>query len=130
MTLMQHGNGLFNGAVGASALVVNITGFSNNAVGNSALFCKCYHAQNTAIGDEHSRMMTPLRGTANFNTAVGASAMFFNDGGGQNTVVGTGARPKWLAGFNNTYFGQFVGSTIGDEDSTIRIADISSGAVP
>jgi hypothetical protein len=41
--------------------------------------------------------------------------------------VGEEAGPNLLAGFNNTYVGQLVGTGVGDEDSTIRIGDLTGG---
>jgi hypothetical protein len=124
------GNGDFNDAVGSHALFSNDDGFSNNALGESALFFNIHGAANTAVGDLalESNDFSEA-GTANFNTAVGDLAMFNNDGGGQNTVVGAGAGPNLIAGFSNTYVGQFVGDFSGtpipDESLTIRIADFS-----
>ena len=64
---------------------------------------------------------------ANNNVAVGASALFNNVDGSENTAVGTGAGPNLVAGFNNTYVGDFVGTAAADENSTIRIGDLSNG---
>jgi hypothetical protein len=50
-----------------------------------------------------------------------------NIDGSENTAVGTGAGPNIVSGFNNTYLGNFVGTLAGDEDSTIRIGDLSNG---
>ena len=41
--------------------------------------------------------------------------------------MGAGAGTNIDTGFNNTYVGNFVGSDVGNEDSTIRIGDISNG---
>jgi hypothetical protein len=43
--------------------------------------------------------------------------------------VGSNVGPNLANGFNNTYLGNFVGSLAGtpDEDSTIRIGDLSNG---
>ena len=83
------------------------------------------------------------------NTAVGDLALENNDSTGsgmpistrqlalrrssitllvvENTAVGTGAGPNLVAGFNNTYVGQLVGTDAGsDEDLTIRIGDVSA----
>ena len=53
--------------------------------------------------------------------------MFNNVDGSENTAVGTGAGPNLVAGVNNTYVGDFVGTLAPDEDSTIRIGDLSNG---
>ncbi len=125
------GMGSFNGAVGAFALNNNETGFSNNAMGDSALFRNIAGAANTAVGDLALEVNDSSgSGTANNNTAVGASSLSLNLTGSENTVVGAGAGPNIDTGFNNTYLGNFVGSDTNfadNEDSTIRIGDISNG---
>jgi uncharacterized coiled-coil protein SlyX len=125
------GEGSFNGGFGAFALNNNENGFSNNAVGDSALFRNIAGAANTAVGDLALEVNDSSgSGTANNNTAVGASALSLNLTGSENTVVGAGAGPNIDTGFNNTYLGDFVGSDTNfadNEDSTIRIGDISNG---
>src|SRR5262249_41144883 len=63
--------------------------------------------------------------------------MFNNVNGSEKTAVGAGVGPNLVVGFNSTYVGDFVGSTepdgvipLPDEDSTIRIGDISNGNGP
>jgi uncharacterized coiled-coil protein SlyX len=122
------GNGSFNDAVGAFALNANTTGFSNNAVGDSALFRNQSAAANTAVGDlalENNDATDD--GAGNNNVAVGASALNANVNGSENTGVGAGVGPNLANGFNNTYVGNFVGTDADDEDSTIRIGDLSNG---
>jgi hypothetical protein len=130
----EEGFGSSNGAFGAFALNNNEDGFSNNAVGDSALYRNISGAQNTAVGDLALQDNDSNgAGLGNFNTAVGASAMINNINGDGNTVVGEEAGPNLIVGFNNTYIGQLVGSfdpdggTLPDEDSTIRIGDLSGG---
>jgi uncharacterized coiled-coil protein SlyX len=121
-------DGFYNNAVGAFSLNGNVSGFSNNAVGNSALFFNINGAQNTAIGDlALDSNDADGAGTANNNVAVGASSLTGNFSGSENTAVGTGAGPNVVTGFNNTYVGDFVGTDASDEDSTIRIGDLSNG---
>jgi hypothetical protein len=99
-----------NTAVGAAALLLNTTGTENTAIGDVAL------ATNDSDGS----------GLANNNTAVGAAALQNNVDGSENTVVGTGSGQNIIAGFNNTYVGNFEGSDGAvDESSTIRIGDIT-----
>jgi len=126
----QQGQGSFNGAFGAFALNNNDNGFSNNAMGDSALYRNQAAAANTAVGDlalENNDATGD--GAANNNTAVGASALQNDVNGSENTGVGAGVGPNIANGFNNTYLGNFVGSLNGtpDEDSTIRIGDLSNG---
>jgi uncharacterized coiled-coil protein SlyX len=124
----SDGNGSFNGAFGAFALNANEDGFSNNAMGDSALFRNIHGAQNTAVGDLALEVNDATGdGTANNNTAVGAASLNNSFNGSENTAVGAGAGINLAVGFNNTYLGNFVGSYAADEDSTIRIADISNG---
>jgi len=130
-----EGMGSSNGAFGAFALNNNTDGFSNNAMGDSALFRNIHGAANTAIGDlalENNDATGDADG--NYNTAVGAFAFINNVNGSENTGVGANVGPNIANGFNNTYVGNFVGSTepdgvtpLPDEDSTIRIGDISNG---
>src|SRR5439155_5211326 len=47
--------------------------------------------------------------------------------GSDNTAVGDAAGQNLIAGFNNTYIGDFVGSLAPDESNTIRIGDLSNG---
>ena len=124
----KEGQGSFNGAVGAFALNNNDLGFSNNAMGDSALFRNQSGAQNTAVGDlalENNDATND--GDANNNTAVGASALINDVNGSENTGVGSNVGPNIANGFNNTYLGQYVGTEADDEDSTIRIGDLSNG---
>jgi uncharacterized coiled-coil protein SlyX len=122
------GMGSFNGAYGAFSLNQNTTGFSNNAVGDSALYRNMTAAQNTAVGDLALEVNDSSgSGAANNNVAVGASALSNNLTGSENTAVGTQAGQNIDTGFNNTYLGDFVGTDAGNEDSTIRIGDLSNG---
>jgi hypothetical protein len=131
------GNGVatFNDAVGASALINNIDGFGNKAFGGDALFSNQFGAENTAIGDAALALSDASGlGLANNNTAVGGAALFFDNDGSENTVVGAFAGLNIVDGFNNTYLGNFIGSCVDigcsgpvpNEDSTIRIGDLSS----
>jgi hypothetical protein len=60
-------------------------------------------------------------------TLVERSRFLSNTIGSGNTAVGTGAGPNVIAGFNNTYVGDFVGTLSADESNTIRIGDPSNG---
>jgi len=127
-TLVNNNDGFFNDAVGAYALNDNIVGFGNNAFGESALLSNQTASENTAIGDVALAFNDSSgNGLANNNTAVGGAALEFNTDGSENTAVGTGAGQNVVAGFNNTYVGQSVGTGVGDENSTIRIGDLSGG---
>ena len=126
-SLFSNAAASFNTGVGAGALLLN-NADSNTAFGAAALLLNATGAQNTAVGtatllNNDSDSM----GLGNNNTAVGGTALQSNIDGSENTAVGTGAGPNIIAGFNNTYVGDFVGTLAPDEDSTIRIGDLSNG---
>ncbi len=132
--MVFNDSGVYNNAVGAFSLYSNVDGFSNNALGESALKFNVTAAANTAIGDVALAVNdSDGAGLGNNNVAVGAGALAANVDGSENTAVGTGAGPDLINGFNNTYVGNFVGSVdengdpLADEDSTIRIGDLSNG---
>src|SRR5205807_9128741 len=50
-----------------------------------------------------------------------------NVDGSDNTAVGEFTGLNLITGFNNTYVGDFVGVLAPNEDSTIRIGDLSNG---
>src|SRR6476620_9114072 len=117
-----------NTAIGYAALNSNLTAGGNTAVGYDALLFNVIGVANTAIGyytlwNNDSDAV----GLANNNTAVGSVALFNNIDGSENTAVGTGAGQNVIAGLNNTYVGDFVGTLAADESDTIRIGDVSNG---
>ena len=117
-----------NTATGAGALLFNNSGRDNTANGAFALHTNAASSQNTAFGVNALHDNDSLAaGLANNNTAVGATALESNVDGSENTAVGAGAGPNLINGFNNTYVGDFVGTLATDENSTIRIGDLSNG---
>jgi hypothetical protein len=85
-------------------------------------------ANNTAVGDlALVANDANSAGNANNNAAFGAGALIGNVNGSENTAVGADAGTNLVDGFNNTYVGNFVGFDAADEDSTIRIGDLSNG---
>jgi trimeric autotransporter adhesin len=114
---------IYNTAVGFEALNANVDGSDNTAVGSEALFSNNNAQGNTAVGDRTLTATTD----GSFNTAIGASAMPYNVLGNTNTVVGAVAGFNLVNGDFNTYLGDLVGAQAPDEDSVIRIADLSSG---
>jgi hypothetical protein len=117
-----------NTATGAGALLFNNSGTDNTGNGAFALHTNATGSQNTASGVNalHDNDSSGL-GLGNNNTAVGSAALSNNVDGSENTAVGAGAGQNLIAGFNNTYIGDFVGTLAPDEDSTIRIGDLSNG---
>jgi hypothetical protein len=85
-------------------------------------------SENTSFGDV-ALAFNDFSGSgfATNNMAVGGAAMFNNVDGSEKRAVDTGAGPNLVAGFNNTYVGDFVGSLAPDERSTTRIGDLSNG---
>ncbi len=132
-SLFSVTTGSFNTAVGAGALDLN-TADSNTATGAAALLLNTTGDQNTATGTAALAFNDSSGlGLGNNNTAVGASTLFNNVDGSENTVVGTGSGNNLVAGFNNNYLGNFIGTCVDigcsgpvpDESSTIRIGDLS-----
>ena len=109
-----------NTALGASALITNITGSSNTATGYQALRFNNTGSYNTATGEEalHNNT-TGANNTATgsralnrnttgvYNTATGYQALYFNITGSQNTAHGFNALYNNTAS-NNTAFGTWA----------------------
>ena len=112
-----------NTAVGFDALNANVDGSDNTAVGSEALLSNNNAQGNTAVGDRTLTATTD----GSFNTAIGDFAMPNNVLGDTNTVVGAVAGLNLVNGVFNTYLGDLVGAEAPDENSVIRIADLSSG---
>jgi hypothetical protein len=94
------GDGLENTAVGAVALLNNITGSNNTAVGAAALLNNVDGNSNTAVG-----VSAVSNGMHAFGaTAIGVNALQ-NDDTGSNTRVGLNALIANTTGFNNAAFG-------------------------
>jgi hypothetical protein len=132
-SLFSVTTGNFNTAVGAGSLDLN-TADNNTATGAAALLLNTTGGQNTATGTAALAFNDSSGlGLGNNNTAVGASTLFNNVDGSENTVVGTGSGNNLVAGFNNNYLGNFIGTCVDigcsgpvpDESSTIRIGDLS-----
>ena len=118
-----HGVSIHNTAVGFDALNANVDGYDNTAVGSEALLSNNNAPGNTAMGER--TLMATTDGS--FNTAIGAFTMPNNVLGNTNTVVGAVAGLNLVNGVFNTYLGDLVGVDGPDENSVIRIADLSSG---
>jgi hypothetical protein len=118
-----NGSATDNTAVGFDALNANVDGSDNTAVGSQALLSNNNADGNTGVGDRALELTTD----GGFNTAIGDVAMGNNVTGNTNTVVGSVAGINLVNGFFNTYVGDLVGVGAPDENSVIRIADLSSG---
>jgi hypothetical protein len=95
------GDGLENTAVGALALLNNITGSNNTAVGAAALLNNVDGFNNTAVGV--SALSNAMHAFG--DTAIGIRALQNDDGLGSNTAVGSDALSANITGFNNAAFG-------------------------
>ena len=106
--LFSVGNGSFDTAVGAGALVLN-TASNNTAIGAAALLLNTTGTGNTANGT--AALETNDKG--NNNTANGAFALLNNDVSlaglaNVNTAVGSGALQNNVDGDSNTAVGAFA----------------------
>jgi hypothetical protein len=95
-----------NTAVGAAAMLLNVSGDDNTAVGVSALAFNSGGEDNTAVGSfALSNNDSTKAGLASNNTAVGAEALEFNTDGSPNTAVGYAALNSNLTAGGNTAVG-------------------------
>lgn len=90
-----------NSAFGSNAFNTTSTGLFNTAIGRSALKNNTSATENTAIGDEALLSNT----TGKFNVAIGSSALKFNTTADNNTAVGTNALTNNTTGTGNSAFG-------------------------
>ncbi len=93
--------GLFNTAIGFSALQANSTGSGSVAVGLGALISNTVGTQNVAVGFEAME----VNSTGRFNTAIGAEAGGNNTTGERNTLIGRRARAGASGIVNGTAVG-------------------------
>lgn len=94
--------GLYNTAVGTTALFANSTGASNTAIGYSALANLTTGSNNTAIG--HFSLYTTS--TSNNNVAVGDGALQAATTGNSNVAIGPTALYATTTGSNNIATGR------------------------
>jgi hypothetical protein len=115
-------NGIYNTAVGNSALTSNTTGAHNTGIGANALFSTTTGQFNTATGNEALKNNTASYNTATgsaalystttglSNVAIGAGALYLNTSGYYNTAVGTSALTNNIAGYSNIAIGDGSGT--------------------
>ncbi|MDR0232136.1 MAG: tail fiber domain-containing protein [Dysgonamonadaceae bacterium] len=148
----QSALGVYNTAVGASALQKNVSGSRNTAIGNTALMNLDSDKDpndrgdyNTAIGNAagwgikngtenvtigHDAMgrgeemggKTPTDGVKNRNTAIGTNTACIFDSGHNNTIIGYGAGADLKTGTNNIMIG--AGADTGNGDNKINIGNL------
>jgi trimeric autotransporter adhesin len=118
------GNVATNTAVGASALVTNITGTSNTAVGFGALQLHTTGGGNTAVGFETLRANT----NGSVNTAFGYRALYSNTSGVDNIAIGSQALYTSTASNFNIAFGTqaLYSNTTGTDNIAIGISTLYS----
>ncbi len=91
-----------NAAIGAAAMLNNISGSDNTAVGTWSLAANAAGGRNTAIGS--GAMFFSYEGSENI--AVGYMALYNNENGYQNTVIGNEAMSTSNeTGYANTALG-------------------------
>ncbi|MEP6466058.1 MAG: tail fiber domain-containing protein [Parafilimonas sp.] len=120
----QSGTGIYNTAIGASALLLNTSGSYNTANGFYSLFTNTTGNDNTAAG--HYSLFSNTTGSynnangiyamvyntsGNYNLAEGSSAMYYNTTGSANTAVGYNALYNTTASLYNTAVGFNAGHT-------------------
>jgi hypothetical protein len=107
-------SGVFNTAVGWSALAANTTGDNNTAVGTTAMWRNTSGYYNSSLG--YGSLSSNTTGYS--NTAIGHDTLEYNVSGFQNTAVGTYALQA-NGGNNNTGVGyQALGTTTNTNANT------------
>jgi hypothetical protein len=106
-----------NTAVGAGALLNNITGPNNTATGVIALFGNTVGTANTADGVQALGNNT----IGNGNTAGGVVALVSNTSGNNNTAYGLQAMLNNSTGSNNIALGVNAGNNVTGADNVICI---------
>jgi uncharacterized coiled-coil protein SlyX len=114
--------GVFNTAIGYSALFSNGNGNGNTAIGYQALHSNDYEGANTAIGYQALFKNTGTPGSGFSNTATGSQALFNNTTGDSNTANG-----EWALR-NNTIGGGNVANGFGAlQNNTTGFGNIALG---
>ena len=104
----RYATGVYNTAIGTSALYANTTGNSNMAIGVGALLYNTTGSSNAAIG-----VSALGNNTAGYsNMAIGQSALRDNTTGYSNAAIGVSALQNNTTGFNNAAIGSGAGSLI------------------
>ncbi|MEE9439769.1 MAG: LamG-like jellyroll fold domain-containing protein, partial [Saprospiraceae bacterium] len=95
-------DGMYNTAVGHSALSTTTTGDQNTAIGMNSLFANTTGSDNTANG--MSALRTNINGTG--NNAFGVRSLYHNSSGSNNIAVGNYAMYSNVIGENNIAMGR------------------------
>lgn len=118
-------SGLWNTAVGSSAMALNVSGGQNTAVGYNTLGILKSGGENTAVGYAALQSCTTCGGSNGGNVAVGKSSAIGMAAGTRTTAIGANTMLSagdisgvtavgWQAGLNatanSTYLGQQAGS--------------------
>jgi trimeric autotransporter adhesin len=99
--LETNSTGTHNTATGASSLYGNTTGSRNTAFGFEALYTNTADDDSTAIGYQALKANT----TGDSNVAVGSTALLSNTTGTANVAIGFRALQSNTTGFGNTCVG-------------------------
>ena len=122
--LALNTNGEYNLAIGQNALNKNTTGQSNIAIGYVSLQNNIGGNGNTAIGN--SALQTNSNGVS--NTAIGFNALLSNTTGNNNTAIGVSSLALNTTGANNIAVGSssLYANTTGGANTGIGYASLSA----
>jgi hypothetical protein len=121
---LQQNSGIWNTAIGFSAMAANTTGIANTAIGDEALVNNVDGRGNIAVGA--SALFSNSSGSD--NAATGYAAIFENTSGGDNTAYGFDALYSNSSGSYNTGIGyNALVSTTASEYNTAIGYDAGSG---
>jgi len=118
------GTGLFNTAVGTSALLSNTTGASNTSIGNNTLSANTTGVNNNSLGYNSLKFNT----TGGNNVALGTNALQNNTTASDNTAVGNNSLNGNTTGFYNTAIGSssLIANTTGNYNTAIGYYSLSA----
>ena len=98
-------SGVYNTAIGSSALTSNTSGIQNTSIGSSALAWNTTGMMNSALGDNSLYYST----SGNYNSALGDNSLFNNSTGSNNTAIGKDTGLSNSTGSGNIFLGYQAG---------------------
>jgi hypothetical protein len=114
---LQQNSGIWNTAIGFSAMAANTSGIANTAIGDEAMMNNIDGRGNIAVGA--NALFSNSSGSD--NTATGYAAIYANTSGGDNTAYGFDAMYHNVGGSYNTGIGYdaLAGTTASEYNTAI-----------
>ena len=122
--LLSNTDGSYNTAIGHRALMSSVSAWNNIAIGKSSLYSNINGGANTAIGTWALTYNT----TGDGNVAVGNDALFSNTTGYANVAIGISSLSGIISGITNTAIGAGAGTNFMTGNNNTFIGNESSGS--